>query len=340
MGVSGLGGGTPAGHASPQLTGRAVPADQQRRWRTRSARSRALALLLASILAAGCSQGGPGRPPSTGAASAASTVTTPSGAVTQPSTAAPSTEPASAAVAAAVREYFDAFDKADFAALESHSAGELITFARWLRILSGESYFLGGLSPAAATIDSLTVVSIRGRTATVNIRGQLDETAFDPKTNDGRLISSNIGGPVTLLQRATTWQVADFRRGGRSVRDQIYPIVRGQQTSQGVTVKVVGVDLRPTGTVLVLEMRNTTALNAGAAGPVIKEASGRLHPTGLGNVLLLEVKRRSTTRHALFFPTSLPRGTTGFRFRTDYDLGCNPVCKISTSFDIPVQLVR
>jgi hypothetical protein len=339
MGASGIGGGTPAGCAGPQLTDHAVPVDQQRRWRTRSTRSRALALLLASTVAA-CSPGGPSRPVSTDTASPAPTTTTPSGAVSQPSTAAPSTEPASTAVAAAVRDYFDAFDKADFAALESHSAGELITFARWLRILDGESYFLGGLSPAAATIDSLTVLSIRGHTATVNIRGQLDETAFDPKTNDGRLTSSNISGPVTLLQRATTWQVVDYRRGGRSVRDQIYPIVRGQQTSQGVTVKVVGVDLRPTGTVLVLETRNTTALDAGAESPTIEETSGRRHPTGLGNVLLLEVKRRSTTRHALFFPTGLPRGTTGFQLRTDYDLGCNPVCKISTSFDIPVQLVR
>jgi hypothetical protein len=273
-------------------------------------------------------------PASTGTSPTPS-LTTPSGTVTA------SSESAKAAVEGAVRDYFDAFDRSDFAGLESHSVGELTALPSWLRILSTEFQSLGVLSPAGASIDNLTVTSITGRTATVQIRGQLDETAVSEKPMNGTIISSDISGPVTLVQGTTTWQVADFRRGGRSVRDQIYTTVRGQQTRQGITVKVVGVDLRPRGTVVVLEVRNTTALNAGAANPVIRDAYGRQHQTSLGShTVLLEANRRSTTRHALFFPSGLRPGTASFRFRTDYDLGCNPVCKISTSFDIPVQLVR
>jgi hypothetical protein len=321
------------------MLGRRCRIDQPRRSRNRFGRTRVVAALVAPIVAAACTQGSSSQPPSTGTLPTSS-LTTPSRAVPQSSTISAS-ESAAADVEVAVRAYFAAFESLDFAGLESHSVGELTALAGWLRVLSKEFQGLGVLSPGGASIDSLTVVSIAGRTATVAIRGQLDETAFNQKTMNGTIISSDISGPVTLVRRTTAWQVADFRREGRSVRDQIYTTVRGQQTSQGITVKVIGVDLRPRGTVVVLEVRNTTLLNAGAANPIIIDTSGRQHQTGLGsNTVLLEVNRRSTTKHALFFPSGLPSGTARFRFRTDVDLGCNPVCRITTSFDIPVQLVR
>jgi hypothetical protein len=259
-----------------------------------------------------------------------------SGTITPSSTVTPSAE----AVEAAVRAYFDAFNSSDFAALESRSVGELTVLPRWLRTLSKEASGLGVLTVAGASVDSLKVTSIAGRTAAVRIRGQLAETAFDERTKTGKLINSDISGPVTVVRSGTTWQVADFRRAGRSVRDQIFTVVRGQQTSQGITVTITGVDLSPTGTILALDVRDTTLLPAGAANPAIQDAAGRLHRTSLGDTVVLEVNRRSTARHALFFPGGLRPGTTMLRFRADFNLGCNPVCKITTSFDLPIQVVR
>jgi hypothetical protein len=77
----------------------------------------------------------------------------------------------------AVRKYFDAFLSADFKGLATHSTGELKVLAGWQRILNGESTGLGALKPAAATVEDLKVVSVTGDTATVEIKGQLDETA-------------------------------------------------------------------------------------------------------------------------------------------------------------------
>ncbi len=141
--------------------------------------------------------------------------------------------------------------------------------------------------------------------------------------------------------RRGTWRVADFHRQGQSARDHIYPTVRGQQTRQGLTVKVVGADVRPKGTVLVLEIRNTTTLMAGGGNPVIRDAAGRKLPTQLGtDVVLLTASKRSTTRSGLYFQAGLPAGSRTFDLLIDFQLGCNPVCKISTSMDIPVQLVQ
>jgi hypothetical protein len=243
------------------------------------------------------------------------------------------------AVETATRDYFEAIAVPRLADLESHSIGELRTLARWWRILSNEFDGDGALTPAGAAISSLKVTSIAGDTATVQIHGSLEETTSYLNPGGSALIRTDISGPVTL-QRGATWQVTDFHRGGGSVRQQMYPVVRGQQTRQGITVKVVGVDLRPGGTVLVLQVRNSTTLKAGAAEPVIRDARGREHPTGLRNTVVLEVARRSTATHALYFPGRLNPRTTRFRFRVDYQLGCTPECRIWTSFDIPTQLVR
>jgi hypothetical protein len=210
----------------------------------------------------------------------------------------------------AVRKYFDAFLSADFKGLATHSTGELKVLAGWQRILNGESTGLGALKPAAATVEDLKVVSVRGNTATVEIKGQLDETASVIEGNRGedRLLSTSIDGAVRLV-RGTTWQAVDFHRGGRWAREQVYIRVRGQRSGQGVVVKVVGVDLRPKGTVVMMELRNTTGLEAGAGGTVVRDASGKRLQIALGRDLV------------------------------DVNLGCNPVCKVGTSMDIPVRLL-
>ena len=242
----------------------------------------------------------------------------------------------------AVRAYFDAFDGSDFNGLRAHSVGELKVLASWQRILSERSGGLDALKPAAASVDRLKVVSVKGNTATVEIKGQLDETAFvlDDSTGQTKLLSTNITGAVTLV-RGAAWQVVDFHRGGRWARQQIYTKVRGQQTSQGVTVKVIGVDLRPKGTVLMLEVKNTTGLKAGAAGTVIRDASGKQLQIALGrDLVVVQVGRRSKATSGLFYMNTLRSNTTKFNFLADVNLGCDPVCKVSTSLNIPVQLLR
>jgi hypothetical protein len=298
-----------------------------------------LALLLGLLTATACTQGGERQP--------AQEAPTPSTSAPAPTATLIDGQQVSLQevekIKGAVRAYFDAFDGSDFNGLKAHSVGELKILASWQRILSTSSGGLDALKPAAASVDRLKVVSVKGNTATVEIKGQLDETAFilDNSTGQTKLLSTNINGAVTLVRRAAAWQVVDFHRGGRWARQQIYTKVRGQQTSQGVTVKIIGVDLRPKGTVLMLEIKNTTGLKAGAAGTVIRDASGKQLQIALGRDLVaVQVGRRSKATSGLFYLNTLRPNTRKFNFLADVNLGCDPVCKVTTSLNIPVQLLR
>lgn len=302
---------------------------------------RRLALLLVLLTAAACTQDGERQPAQEAPAQAPST---------------PSSSPTATLIGGqqvsleevedikvAVRKYFDAFSGADFKGLETHSTGELKVLANWQRILNKGFQGLGFLKPAGASIDSMTVVSVEGDTATVEIKGQLDETvSIIDRTNtvQDKLISTDISGAVALV-RGTTWRVANFHRGGRWAGEQIYTRVRGQQTSQGVVVKIIGVDLRPKGTVLIMEVRNTTGLTAGASGPVLRDTSGKQQQIALDeNMVVVEVGRRSKASSGLFYMKSLRPKTKKFNLLVDVNLGCDPVCNVATSLNIPVQLLR
>jgi hypothetical protein len=308
---------------------------------TRDRNRRRLAVLVALLAATACSQGGAGTP-----TQQATTQARPAATVT---TAPPATLIGGQQVSleeverieAAVRKYFDAFFSAGFKGLAAHSSGELEVLAGWQRILHGGSEGFGALSPAAASVDDLEVVAVDGTTATVQIKGQLDETAGVIAGNRGeeKLLSTNINGAVSLVREAS-WQVVDFHRGGRWAREQIYTRVRGQRAGQGVVVRVVGVDLRPKGTVVMLELRNTTGLKAGASGAVIRDASGRQFHIAQGrDLVVIEVGGRSKGTAGLFYLNALRPTTRRFNVQVDVNLGCNPVCKLSSSLDIPVQLI-
>jgi len=114
---------------------------------------------------------------------------TPAGTVASPS-ASPSGAAGAAAVEAAARAYFDAIGEPRLADLESHSVGELRLLARWWRILSNEFQGHGVLIPAGAAISSLKVTSVAGHTATVQIRGWLEEITSSLTTGGGGLIRS------------------------------------------------------------------------------------------------------------------------------------------------------
>jgi hypothetical protein len=246
------------------------------------------------------------------------------------------------AIETATRAFFDALGTGDSKTAASLSAGELKALPAWQSLMREESPVMGILSPAAASIDRLTVTSVKGNTATVQIKGQLDETTFvmtGSTIGDDELLSTNISGPVTLV-RETTWRVSDFHRGEKSVRDQLYTKVRGHRTGHGVDVKVVGADLRPKGTVLIVEIKNTTGLSGGMSGPVIKDAAGKRLPEARGNIVVAEFDRRSKIRKGLFFKTSLRPTTSKFHLLVDTALGCNPVCKLAADLDIPVQLIQ
>jgi hypothetical protein len=309
---------------------------------TRHRNRRRLAVLVALLAATACTQSGAGE--------SSQQATTQAQPASTPSTAPPATLIGGQQVSleeverieATVRKYFDAFFSADFKGLAAHSTGELKVLAGWQRVLHGGSEGFGALSPAAASVDDLEVVSVTGNTATVQIKGQLDETAgvITGNRGDEKLLSTNINGAVSLV-RGATWQVADFHRGGRWAREQIYTRVRGQRAGQGVVVKVVGVDLRPKGTVLMLELRNTTGLKAGASGAVIRDPSGRRFYIAQGrDLVVVEVRGRSKATAGLFYLNTLRPTIRRFNIQVDVNLGCNPVCKLSSSLDIPVQLLR
>jgi hypothetical protein len=248
-----------------------------------------------------------------------------------------------AAIEAAVRGYFDAFERSDTRGLQRNSTGELKILAGRQRSLNAESG-PRALEPAAASIDSLEIVSVEGDTATVEIKGQLDETVLVVTGNlaNNKLVSTDISGAVTVV-RGTTWQVADYHREGHRVSDQLYTKVRGQRTSQGVVVKVIGVDLRPKGTVVIIEVNNKTGLKAGAINPVIVDAAGKRLRTPEGrNVQVLDVARRSKTSQEFFFMKGLRANVRKFNFQITFIL-CRQtasVCALSTDLDIPVRLVR
>jgi hypothetical protein len=302
---------------------------------------RRLTLLVALLTAAACTQGGE-RQPAQEAPTPAQTSSAPSAPPTATLIGGQQVSLQEVqSIEGAVRKYFDAFS-ADLKGLAAHSAGELKVLAGWQRILSGGSAGFGPLKPAAATILRLDVVSVKGNTATVEIKGQLDETAFVIRGNRGedKPLSTNINGAVALV-RGATWQVVDFHRGGRWAREQIFTKVRGQQTGQGVVVKVVGVDLRPKGTVLMMEVRNTTDLKAGASGTVIREASGKQLQIAQGrDTVVVEVGRRSKATTGLFYMNTLRPTTRRFNLLVNVNLGCDPICKASTSLNIPVRLLR
>jgi hypothetical protein len=304
----------------------------------RAGRRPALILVLLTVTA--CSQGGerqPAQEPRTQALASTSTSVPATTVIAGQQVSLKEVE----SIEGAVRKYFDAFFSADFKGLATHSTGELKVLAGWQRILNGESTGLGALKPAAATVEDLKVVSVTGDAATVEIKGQLDETASVIEGNRGedRLLSTSIDGAVKLV-RGTTWQVADFHRGGRWARGQIYTKVRDQQSGQGVVVKVVGVDLRPKGTVVMMELRNTTGLEAGAGGTVVRDASGRRLQIALGrDLVVVQVKGRSKATTGLFYMSALRPTTRSFNYLVDVNLGCNPVCTVGTSMDIPVWLL-
>jgi hypothetical protein len=302
-------------------------------------RSRSLAVLLVLFAAAGCAQSAPSQPALEASRQSPSPTPTPTPTTTLIGKNQVEVEEV-AAIEAATREYFYALGTGDSRTLAGRSAGELKTLSTWQRILNEESPVLEILKPAAASIDHLTVTGVEGNTAKVEIKGQLDETTFDLNSSSGanELLSTNISGPVTLA-RGARWQVIDFHRGGKSARGQIYSKVRGHEARHGVDVKVIGADLRPKGTVLIVEVRNTTGLPGGISSPVIRSAGKRL-PDARHDTVVAEFDGHSKSTRALFFKSGLRPTTKEFHLLVDTALGCDPVCDLAADLDITVQLIR
>jgi hypothetical protein len=249
-------------------------------------------------------------------------------------------------VEAAVRGYFQAYESRGANGLEDFSTGELKALAGWQRILAGGQDAPPSLTVLSATIDSLKVTDLNGDTATVQITGKLDETAslFSTSTPKNTTTSTNISGAVTVV-RTTRWQVADFHRGGQWATNQLFTQVQGQRAGLGVTVKVIGVDLRPAGTVVVIDVKNTTALEAGLLNPAIRDTpGGRLRtptdaPEGQ-NVQVFQVGQRSHGNQGLLFLAGLPANTRKFDLQIKLHLGCTPTCAGTEQLKIPVELVQ
>jgi hypothetical protein len=247
-------------------------------------------------------------------------------------------------IEAAVRGYFEAFDTSDLTGLQKHSTGEVKVLAGWQGILMKESDAPPALQPMAANIDSLEIVSVDGNTATVEIKGDLVETTFvySSKADNDELLTTDISGAVTVV-RGTTWQVANFHRQGQWAGDQLYTKVRGQGTGKGVTVKILGVDLRPKGTVLIIGVDNTSSLAAGAINAVIVDTRGKRLLTVEGrNVEILQVAHRSKASKGLLFLKGLPTSARKFTFQIEFILCGNnrQACYVSTTLKFPVQLVQ
>jgi hypothetical protein len=246
-------------------------------------------------------------------------------------------------IEAAVRGYFDAFAKADLEGLKKYSTGELKVLAGWQDILMNGSAGPPALTPAATTvIDSLEIISVGGDTATAEIKGKMEETAFVYKAGaPEKLVRTDISGPVTVV-RGTTWQVANFHRDGQPASGQIYTKVRGTTTLKGVTVKTLGVDLRPKQTVVMIAFNNKTALPGDVTNAVILDTRGkRLQGPAGYNDELLAIPPRSQASQGFLFMKGLSPNTRKFVLQFTLDLcNTNNFCSVHTSLDLPVQLLQ
>ncbi len=241
----------------------------------------------------------------------------------------------------AVRGYFDAFGKSDLSGLGKHSAGEVHVLAGWQDFMTQQS---NALTPVAATVDSLEIVSVEADTATVKITGDLVEsvTVFRGNNVSDQEVTTDISGAVTVA-RGRTWQVANFHRDARWAGDQLFTKVSGKVVTKGVAVTVLGVDLRPKGTVVVIEVNNNTAKAASAINAMIVDASGKQLLTSAGrDVEVLNVPEGVKTRAGLFFLKGLPTAARKFTFRVTFVLCRNnsQVCADEATVKIPVELVQ
>jgi hypothetical protein len=158
------------------------------------------------------------------------------------------------AIEETVRGYLEAFRASDFAEMKELSANELEQLADWSALLTAANIS----STREVEIDSLEVASVDETAATVDLEATFSETFADPLAGgEGDSYTTDLTGPVELVQEGGAWKVADFYRDGRSRLESIFTNVRGQQEKNGVAVEVVGVDLRPDTTVVVTEIRNT-----------------------------------------------------------------------------------
>jgi hypothetical protein len=197
----------------------------------------------------------------------------------------------------------------------------------------------GGPRVAAAVVDSLEIVSVEGDTATVEIEGQVEESLFDPPSNETKLVATDISGPVTVTRKDSAWLVDDYQRDGQSLKRQVH-MTRGRQSQSGLLVGIVGLDVRKKGAVLVAELRNTSALEAvGQVARVITGSGRELKTNFPNNFAEVVLAGRSKATVGFFFPKGAAlKGS--FRFQVDFFLGCDPECDATPHFDFSVAAAR
>jgi hypothetical protein len=136
-----------------------------------------------------------------------------------------------AAVSAVVHDYFvNALGPGDWVRMAHDSTGKLVTLAGWL--------IRQGIAPTESSrgtmaITEQRVTSISGTNAIVALQASRS-------TEDYRI---DYSGPVSVTNTTGGWKVADYNQNGRSVADSIFPSVTGGGTSQGVSIKPLGVQL-------------------------------------------------------------------------------------------------
>jgi len=110
----------------------------------------------------------------------------------------------------------------------------------------------------------------------------------------------------------------------------------------GVTVKILGVDLRLKQTVVMLAFNNTTALAASVANAVILDTRGKRLKSPAGyNYELLAIPPRAKASQGILFLKGLPPSTRKLDVQFGLDLcNTNNFCSVHTTLNIPVQLLK
>ncbi len=178
-----------------------------------------------------------------------------------PTAALPSPPPASptfsvddrTAVEDLVRNYFQTVATGDFQKLKPMATGELVKAIGFQQIVANV------LGPASATLDltKVEVASAEGGEVTVDVQGTI---TFPPPSRP-----TSLDGPAIVERVHGEWRMADYTRGGRSLRESLFTQLKdARQEKNGVVLQVIGVQLRDDATLVyaTITNKNTHSVSA------------------------------------------------------------------------------
>jgi hypothetical protein len=230
-----------------------------------------------------------------------------------------------------VKNYLEAFRTNAFSTQARYSTGDLTQLARWEGAIASAQG-----APAAdgdMSINSITVRALEPDVA----HGDLEATvAFNDLTGP---VMVDLSGPFTVQKTSSGWRLADFTRAHRSVASELFTDVSGQGESNGLTLQILGLDLRPSSVVIYAKVTNSTLQSFSAAfapSPTLVDTAGRQHSNGVGPASSDSVvSRASLFTSFTWLNLGLPLKPQTLRLVADFDADTT---FLVAHFSIPIKI--